>query len=487
MSEIEKFIIGAFLVNKSADPKVLGLRKSLFSSQDARLICEEILCGNRDEVVIFENLKTKSNSIASFLAECTDGLHRSATSEERIRELIKKRKIALLNERVLKLIAEGVKRGFDHSKIRGLYEQIASLDTSDNQPRLSKKNFLEIPMERVSWLWYPVAPFGMVGTILGNPGVGKTFVLADLAARVSAGKPLPIYRRPNEKIYRGGVIYITSEGVPEKILKPRLYAAGAVMENITLIQGLYCRGKFQVLDVRHHLNLLLDLIRKEKKTPFLLAIIDPIASFVSGSTNLNDAVQARHALDVIARFAEEAGVAVLAALHPNKDETKRTIARAAGSMQMSAAVKTAWVITEPKDDDPVNMRYFAPYKIQMAEFDKNETLPFYLENANFNLNGELFEVAKIKWSERLVTCNIERILSPRVDERVPPAIKVRLWLKEILQEGSQKAEDIYNLGAEQYGFSKTQIFRASKALNVERAPLGFSGGWIWTLPQELKD
>jgi hypothetical protein len=207
---------------------------------------------------------------------------------------------------------------------------------------------------------------------------------------------------------------------------------------------------------------------------------------VSGKANLNDSVQARHALDAIARFAEEASISVLVAVHPNKDETKKIMARAAGSLQMSAAVKTAWIVAEPKDDDPLNMRYFAPYKIQTVEFNKNEALPFYLDDANFEYDGKFFEMARIRWSEKTVKCDVEKIISPRADEGLPQAAKIRAWLKEQMKGGNRPARELYSK-AEEEGFSKWQLWRAKASLNIQDMPDGFRGPIIWYLPEDFKE
>lgn len=355
----------------------------------------------------------------------------------------------------------------------------------DMKHRLDSEGLEQIGMRPMRHLWYPVAPYGAVGTILGNPGVAKTFVLADLTARISTGKPLPVYRKPSQPV-QGKVIYVTSEGIPDRILKPRLYAAGAEMKNIRLVRGLFDeKNDFLTLDVNANLPLLKELVLSErgKDLQYVLIIIDPIASFISGRTNLNDTTQARQALDTVARFAEELEIAVLVAIHPNKDETKRTIARASGSLQMSAAVKSAWLVSEPGKEDPHNKRYLAPYKIQTEEYDKEETLPFFLETAKFQFQGEDFEVGKVKWGQDLERCNVEEIMSPRVHDNIPPAVKARLLVKEQLSQGAKTKQDVIKAG-EDKGLSPWQIQRASESLNVDRAPSAFGGDWFWSLPEK---
>ncbi|MCJ7587341.1 MAG: AAA family ATPase, partial [Candidatus Aminicenantes bacterium] len=342
--------------------------------------------------------------------------------------------------------------------------------------------FTDITMRPIRWLWYPIAPVGMVGTVLGEPGIGKTFLLADLAARVSSGRPLPVYRKPTDQVVHGWVIYITSEGVPDQILKPRLYAAGADMANITLIKGIMTKeGDYDLLDIRHHLVPLVGRIKRDNRK-CVLTIIDPIASFVSGKTNLNDSAQTRHALDAVARFAENADVAVLVAIHPNKDESLKLMSRASGSIQMSAAVKTAWVVADPKEDDPQNMRYFSPYKIATVPFNKKEALPFFLEPADFKHDEKTIEMANLRWSAETVICDIEKIISPRANEAgVNQTAKACAMLKDALKNGPRFSDELFAL-AKSLGIGDRPLYAAKAKLAIKASPEHFSGKWKWIPP-----
>ena len=48
-----------------------------------------------------------------------------------------------------------------------------------------------VQAEEVKWLWAGRIPLGRITLIVGRPGVGKSFLTAELAARVSRGEPWP--------------------------------------------------------------------------------------------------------------------------------------------------------------------------------------------------------------------------------------------------------------------------------------------------------
>ena len=49
------------------------------------------------------------------------------------------------------------------------------------------RSFAEIQPERINWLWEPRIPFGSLTVLAGDPGVGKSTLTAELAARASNG------------------------------------------------------------------------------------------------------------------------------------------------------------------------------------------------------------------------------------------------------------------------------------------------------------
>ncbi|MBI1826915.1 MAG: AAA family ATPase [Planctomycetes bacterium] len=64
----------------------------------------------------------------------------------------------------------------------------------------------DVQPEPVSWLWPGRIALGKLTLIAGDPGLGKSFLTLDIAARVSCGSPWPDLRdKPNPP---GGVILL---------------------------------------------------------------------------------------------------------------------------------------------------------------------------------------------------------------------------------------------------------------------------------------
>src|SRR5947207_3891762 len=83
----------------------------------------------------------------------------------------------------------------------------------------------EVQEEQVYWLWQYRLPLGKMATLDGDPGLGKSNLTLDIAARVSTGRAMP---DDTPGIAGGaGVVLIAPEDGLADTIRPRLRRAGA--------------------------------------------------------------------------------------------------------------------------------------------------------------------------------------------------------------------------------------------------------------------
>ena len=76
----------------------------------------------------------------------------------------------------------------------------------------------EIERKQVSWLWQDRIATGFISIFAGKTGIGKSFVLLDIVARLTTGRTLP-----GEEIARPVArVLVISEDPKEYVLVPRL-------------------------------------------------------------------------------------------------------------------------------------------------------------------------------------------------------------------------------------------------------------------------
>src|SRR6266581_2746306 len=91
--------------------------------------------------------------------------------------------------------------------------------------------FSRIKSEQLHWLWEKRIPRAKLTTLDGDPGLGKSLLTLDLAARITTGRPMP----DGTPGVQGSVILIAPEAAATDTIKPRVEAAGGDPSNIRLL------------------------------------------------------------------------------------------------------------------------------------------------------------------------------------------------------------------------------------------------------------
>lgn len=81
----------------------------------------------------------------------------------------------------------------------------------------------DVQSRPVRWLWRGWIPRGKVTLVEGDPGLAKSLLTLDLAARITKGKPMP----DGSSSQPGAVILTNAEDGLDDTVRPRLEAAGA--------------------------------------------------------------------------------------------------------------------------------------------------------------------------------------------------------------------------------------------------------------------
>ena len=135
----------------------------------------------------------------------------------------------------------------------------------------------EIEVQEVRWLWEKRVPLGKITILDGDPGMGKSMLAINIAARVSTGQPMPDGTAGTQ----GGVILIAPEDGAGDTLRPRLEAAGGDPSQVlllNLVESLDVK-KVKVNDRPFSLSQDLEVLEAEiLRTKAVLVILDPLTA-----------------------------------------------------------------------------------------------------------------------------------------------------------------------------------------------------------------
>jgi hypothetical protein len=91
-----------------------------------------------------------------------------------------------------------------------------------------------IEPEVVAWLWPARVARGKITVLAGDPGLGKSFVTLDVAARITTGRPWP----DGGAVEPGDVVLLSAEDGPADTIRPRIDALGGDPTRVYLVRAI---------------------------------------------------------------------------------------------------------------------------------------------------------------------------------------------------------------------------------------------------------
>lgn len=318
----------------------------------------------------------------------------------------------------------------------------------------------KVDAERVEWLWRERIPKGMLTVIAGRPDQGKGLLAAHVAAEVSQTSK---------------VLYSAAEDSAGLMTRPRLEAAGAVLENVLL-------WRFAIPMNQQELHQL--IVEQE----IALVVMDPFASHLSGGIKRHSD-NVRQVLGPLTTLIEKTMTSVLIIEHALKrvPTTGHPLDCIGGSSSgLPAASRAAYVFgVDPDDED---RRILAPAKFNIGP--KPKALAFDIEVEDIDVVGD---VPALLEDEELLAFDPMRLFANKKQPGKvgrPPDKRAAAaeWLTTYLaDEGGPVNSGKVQEDAKQYGMSTKTLRRAAEDMGIVKHPPGGGRNCTWDLPEEVKD
>lgn len=347
-----------------------------------------------------------------------------------------------------------------NQEIQEIFEQRA--------PRAIARKLSEIEIETVTWLWPNFLPDRKLTILDGMPGVGKSTLTSEIAARITSGTGFP----NGETIDPKRVVFIAVEDGVADTIKPRVLAAGGNDDYVHSIH-IEQNGDEITPDLEVHLPAIRDVIEEIGNVGLL--IIDPIMALLGNSVDSYRDQDVRKVTTPLGRLAEELNLAILIVRHPNKGSSNNSLLRGGGSMAFIGAARVGWVVG--KNPENPDIRVLAISKSNIGTM--SESLEFQL------VNDSTYECARIQWlgSSKFTADNLYETQNIEEKSLTDEGMD---WLQEFLSEGGMDSATIKR-EAEKLGISPKVLRRAREKLNVvtRREGSGTKHTTLWSLPTSL--
>lgn len=313
----------------------------------------------------------------------------------------------------------------------------------------------------------------------GDPGLGKSTMLMDWAARVSRGDPLPDGEPQDER----GVLLICAEDDPADTIVPRLMVAGAALKYITLLTELPITddaGNIPDPDAKRLLSLPLDCNLIEQMIVGLdigLVLIDPLFAFLDPELRANSDQDIRQALTPLAAVLQRTHASAILVRHLNKGASSNSLYRGGGSIGIIGVARFGLLVARSREDKDV--RILASTKSNLGP-----PPPSYAFRLT-SIEGQ--DVAKVDWLGA-VHDTADDLLGDTLstDEQKETASAAEDFITQYLSKGPAQREWIIADG-KKVGISVRAIDRAKARLGIKHTRVGLQEGsanamWVWHLP-----
>lgn len=332
----------------------------------------------------------------------------------------------------------------------------------------------DVETRKLKWLWKGRIPLGKTSVIDGDPGLGKSLLTLDLAARVSRGTAMPDATK-SDAGGPSGVVILSAEDDPADTIKPRLEAAGGDLRRIVLLAAVRdAKGECRA----PHIGDLDALKIAIRNVDAALVVIDPLMAYISDERDSHRDQDIRRALGPLGTLANETGVAIVLVRHLNKTGNGNPIYRGGGSIGIIGAVRSGLLVASDPDDPDGQTRVLAQTK-------SNLSVP--AASLRYRVIEAKAGVPSIEWLGSSTQSAISLLAATRetVEERTERD-EATDWLRTTLAKGPFPAKQLLG-DARQAGLAEKTLRRAAKSLGVLITKLSFKEGWTWALPASWDD
>lgn len=331
-------------------------------------------------------------------------------------------------------------------------------------------------VERVEWYWAARIPKGKLVLIDGDPGVSKSTLTLDIAARLSTGSPFPGETTRHQPIT---VMLLSAEDGWSDTVYPRLSSHGADPDRVFFWDGPNRQrsggGVEQIFP--SFPSCTEDLEREITANGAGLVVIDPLSAFYDPDIQTNNDASVRRALAPLANVAARTGATIVIVRHLTKDATKSALYRGGGSIGIIGAARTAFAVAPHPDD----------HQLRVFAMSKNNLSPVLPKSYTYRvLTDEINQCAHISWDREIVMTADELLANQGANEtRLDEAVE---WLTDYLADGPRASSQLER-DSQIAGHSWATIRRAAKQLKVKKYKepgAGKASGWSWRLDNDPK-
>jgi hypothetical protein len=340
----------------------------------------------------------------------------------------------------------------------------------DSEVTLQWECMADIEPEPIDWIWPGRLARGKLTLIAGDPGMGKSQIGLDVAARITTADTF----HDKSKSPLGSVLILTAEDAANDTVRPRCEGAGADLKRVHRLKAAITKdGTVTTFHLQEDLAALTTKLNAVGDVA--LVIIDPITSYMGSKIDAHHNTAVRAVLEPLAVWAEQHHVAVLGITHPPKSAPAKALHAIIGSIAFVAAARIVFLAI--KEPDGKRSLLLAVKNNLGALADG---LGYFLEQT---IISKGIVASRVAWDNSAVSISADEALAATTRKDAPALNEGKEFLRQELADGPRAQKEIEE-DAKGAGITMSTVRRAQKALRIKPRKDGLAGGWIWQLPEE---
>lgn len=319
----------------------------------------------------------------------------------------------------------------------------------------------------VEWFWKDRIPLGALSMLQGDPGLGKSFITAAVAATATIGGAFPC----GQRCEKSHVVFVSTEDDPRKVLRPRFEMMGADLRQLSILAT--DKKREDGTPILGELPITIDMIfRRVEKIGAKLLVLDPLIETMAAlGIDVNKSNEVRPVLAKMRDMAARLNCAVLIVHHQNKMSGAKSLYRSVGSIDIPAAMRSVFAVGVDPDDP--ERKALAHVKANWSALQP--TLGYKIDFGEFGWTGE----------SEMTADDMSQPMKSREDRQ--KSARAKEFLQDILRDGAVNAAIIQSKASDA-GFGRRVMDAAKDAIGVYSWKVGGRNQeayWLWSLkPKE---
>ncbi|MDR2593030.1 MAG: AAA family ATPase [Chitinispirillales bacterium] len=357
--------------------------------------------------------------------------------------------------------SEAISRAFDNATRSDTPDTYTGTEAAADVRRVQTKRLSDVTRKERSWLWGNVLLRGELNSIQGVPGVGKSFIIAAIAAAVSSGGKLPTVSAKEEYatsamsvVELGKVAILTDEDDPS-VIAERIETLGGDLNEVIIID--------EDESIPHIQSDELETLFDDFK-PALL-IYDTLQASLPPDININAANEARSAFGRVLRLARKHNTCVLFIQHINKKSSHEggghSVFYGVGSGAINGLFRTVWTLGRVLDDEGKETSGRALI-VSKSNYAKGQ-----MPAVRFSLTF----AGGFQWGEVDYDISTHDLFGKRAVGRPNQCNAAKAFIEEYLSGGMKPAEEVKAV-AERNGIKKDLFYKAARELGGKYERVG---------------